>query len=296
MIGKFNPIHKGHIKTIQKMLNHHQDSLILIGSCNSHIYDNSKYWFSYDERYEFIEVAIKSHVNQPKIAPLPDMNNINMWYKTLWDIIKLWKYDANEKNVKFWAGSKEDVKYFKNFDVQYEIVDRTENGISSTKVRHFLAESNSITDLIDNKKVEELIKKYYPSKQELFFYISKIMMEKNSNLFQENKVCELLSPYPIKVIDCKKEDFFYEDDKVQVKIIIKENDSSTYKTIFDFLPWVEENQFPHLWSYTDGNNSCDCNRHILFKNDLEASIPCGESNYLIRILNAKNNEIIYGEF
>ena len=52
----------------------------------------------------------------------------------------------------------------------------------------------------------------------------------------------------------------------------------------------------YLWS--EGNFSCDCNRHNLFRQAqglCYEKIPCGEGKYLVKIVD-KSGNVLYSEF
>lgn len=80
-LGRFCPIHRGHQSTLEKMLDKHPQSMVLLGSCNSPW--SLKNFFDYSERRGFIK-ALYPNI---KLAGLPDFaGDDNQWATNLIDI------------------------------------------------------------------------------------------------------------------------------------------------------------------------------------------------------------------
>lgn len=79
-IGRFQPIHIGHIHTIRQILEKGEDIIIVIGSSQySHTPDNP---FTGGERVMLIKRALldeKIPLNRVDIVPLPDINIHPLW-------------------------------------------------------------------------------------------------------------------------------------------------------------------------------------------------------------------------
>jgi len=158
IVGKFNPLHRGHINTINIMIEKYgiNNCLLLIGSANSHIFDESMFWFKYQERRKIIQREFP----KLRVAPLADMNDLDIWITSLWDQITLWKKNATPIDVTFYGGEMTDLLMYTSYKFQYDIVDRNELGISATDIRDRLHRNEKISHLVGAKSFE-LIMKYW---------------------------------------------------------------------------------------------------------------------------------------
>ena len=139
-IGRFSPIHFGHMKIIDIMIKlYGEKSMMMIGSSNSPLGDRLP--FTYLERRGFIKKLY------PKLAltGIPDFSHIDTdptfetWHTHLWDTINFRFPDATRENTVFYGGSEKDIKFFIDADYKVCIVDRNDLlVISGTKVRYEL--------------------------------------------------------------------------------------------------------------------------------------------------------------
>lgn len=138
-LGKFNPIHFGHMNIINNMIAEfgYENSLLLIGSCNNKL--DMYLYFTYSQRRNMI----KSLYSDLSIVGLPDFKHVDQdpeykqWHQILWDIIRLKFPDATIENVVFYSGSKGDAFFYKGYNVK--IIERSdENHYSSSEVRERL--------------------------------------------------------------------------------------------------------------------------------------------------------------
>jgi cytidyltransferase-like protein len=82
-LGRFCPIHKGHQSTLEKMLDKHKQSMVLLGSCNAPW--SLKNFFDYAERRSFVKTLYPN----VKLAGLPDFaGDDNQWAINLIDIVE----------------------------------------------------------------------------------------------------------------------------------------------------------------------------------------------------------------
>ncbi|MFX0134407.1 MAG: nicotinamide-nucleotide adenylyltransferase [Candidatus Hodarchaeota archaeon] len=83
-IGRFQPIHKGHIKAIKEILKQVDEIIIVVGSAQcSHSFSNP---FTAGERITFIKKALdENHIdpNRYYIIPVPDTNDNRLWVSHL---------------------------------------------------------------------------------------------------------------------------------------------------------------------------------------------------------------------
>jgi nicotinamide-nucleotide adenylyltransferase len=84
-IGRFQPFHKGHLKSIQYILKRYDEIIIGIGSSQySHTVDNP---FTSDERIEMIKLTLKSkNITNFKIILIPDIHNPPKWVDHILEI------------------------------------------------------------------------------------------------------------------------------------------------------------------------------------------------------------------
>ena len=163
-IGKFNPVHNGHIRTIQSMLDaEYDDYVIFIGSCNSPL------MFNYFERKTFIKNFIPNMAGS--IIGLPDYKHIDnnpyysQWFENMFDILRFkWGHEFNyKKDLTFYGGKKEDVDFLLQAGMTVKIIDRNVLNISSCEVRRRLEDNESIKGLVPDK-IENLILDVYERK------------------------------------------------------------------------------------------------------------------------------------
>ena len=87
-IGRFQPIHNGHVHVIKDLLNIVDEVLIVIGSAQySHSYDNP---FTAGERISMIRLALNEAKVDPAkylIIPIQDVNDNRIWVAHLVSIL-----------------------------------------------------------------------------------------------------------------------------------------------------------------------------------------------------------------
>lgn len=153
MVGRFNPIHLGHEKTIQTMIDECgiQNCLIIIGSCNSP--QSLRHFFSYTER----KCMVKKLFPLLKVAPMADYTSNEDWFYAIDDIVRLTGNHATE--VTFYCGCKEDVVILNSFTPNTRINNRYDGSsviVSATQVRDALLHERSLDGLVNGKLHEEL--------------------------------------------------------------------------------------------------------------------------------------------
>lgn len=158
-VGRFNPIHVGHVSIIEKMLELYSpdNTLVIIGSSNTP--QSLRHFFSYEERRSLI----KKIFPDIRLVGLPDYADDKTWLYALNDILKLANIDVN--NTIFFGGSNEDIRFFNDAGYNVEIVNRFEGPnarISATEVRDALMLGKPLLGLVHSEiqsDLEELFKK-----------------------------------------------------------------------------------------------------------------------------------------
>ncbi|MCX8173033.1 MAG: nicotinamide-nucleotide adenylyltransferase [Thermoplasmata archaeon] len=78
-IGRFQPLHLGHVKVVNFVLNRCDELILGIGSAQySHTPENP---FSAGERFEMLMAVFRDKMEATKIfiVPIPDVHNHNLW-------------------------------------------------------------------------------------------------------------------------------------------------------------------------------------------------------------------------
>jgi cytidyltransferase-like protein len=153
-IGRFNPIHKGHQMTLEKMLHNHTSdrSLIVIGSANATL--SLRNLFTYKERRNFIQTLYP----KAKIAPLADQMADEDWFSSLLDLVHI--AFPFHHNINLYCGDLKDVIDFDHKDkVTIHIIDRYKEQVySATEVRTriMMAEKRELTGLLDERILDSV--------------------------------------------------------------------------------------------------------------------------------------------
>lgn len=132
-VGRFNPLHKGHVRTLEQMvLNHPRLCLLMIGSCNAPL--GLRNLFTYRERRDFIRLLYPNL----RIVPLADYPSDDDWFSALTDLVEAAFPFYHRVNL--YCGDVADISTFQHQEkVTVQVVDRYEEQVySATEVRHAL--------------------------------------------------------------------------------------------------------------------------------------------------------------
>jgi cytidyltransferase-like protein len=152
-VGRFNPMHLGHTRTVDAMLKEfgEEKSLLILGSCNAAF--SLRHFFSYDERKKFIKMLYPN----VKVIGLPDYGDDGVWLSALDDIIRATGYEPSD--VIFFGGCEEDVRFFIEDGRECRIINRFDESlkkISATEVRDALITGKALDGLVDPRLAPEL--------------------------------------------------------------------------------------------------------------------------------------------
>jgi nicotinamide-nucleotide adenylyltransferase len=109
IIGRFQPLHKGHFHLIREALKHVEEVVIGIGSTNVKNDDNP---YSFEERVEKITQALKKHKLEDKVSaiiPITDHPDDDVWLKTV--VRQVGKFDIAFGNNEWTNGIFEKAGY-----------------------------------------------------------------------------------------------------------------------------------------------------------------------------------------
>ncbi|MHA1297832.1 MAG: nicotinamide-nucleotide adenylyltransferase [Candidatus Helarchaeota archaeon] len=152
-IGRFQPIHMGHIKAIKEILNHIDEVIIVIGSAQvSHSFNNP---FTAGERVSFIKSALKENNIDPDryfLIPVSDTYDNRLWVAHLVSLTPSFElvYSNNPLVKRLLFESGYTVKEIPLFQREK---------YSGTIIRIAILEGKSWEDLVPSS-VAELIKKF----------------------------------------------------------------------------------------------------------------------------------------
>lgn len=142
IVGRFNPLHNGHIELIEKMIEENDFSIIFVGSSNENNTYKNPYTFKERKR------LLKNFFPNIIILPLPDRNNDVLWANDLnKKINKVFKkFNINEiEEINMYTGSKDTDK-----DLRSDWLKGLNHGVKAKKL-----ESNLSATLIRNLLLED---------------------------------------------------------------------------------------------------------------------------------------------
>jgi nicotinamide-nucleotide adenylyltransferase len=153
-VGRFQPLHHGHIYILNKILKNYQKIKIGIGS--SQLSEIKSDPFSYEERVNFISSAFLERDIDPsrfEIFPIPDIFNANKWVDHAISIVG--EFDTIFSNSD-WVRQLFRIKGF-NIGKKLEIFKKKYNG---SNIRRLISRENRNWTVLVPKEVVNLIKDY----------------------------------------------------------------------------------------------------------------------------------------
>lgn len=129
-IGRFAPLHRGHLLMMKKLAPTVERFVVGIGSSN--VQPSCKNPFTAAERMEMVRRAVKEiGVRNCEIVEIPDMDSDEEWVKMVRKVVGA--FDVA------WAGSKWVVRVFETHDLPIERI-KEFPGLSGTKIRRRMAQ------------------------------------------------------------------------------------------------------------------------------------------------------------
>lgn len=149
MVGRFNPIHLGHQRTIDQMMAAHgkAHSLVFVGSANATL--SLRNLFSYKERKDFIQEVYPDL----KVLPIADQDTDEDWFESLIDMVDV--AFPFYHHINLYCGDMVDIANFPHNDkITIRVIDRYhEQVVSATEVRALIMQDNQrgLRELIDHR-------------------------------------------------------------------------------------------------------------------------------------------------
>ena len=81
ILGRFQPLHMGHLSIFETVIDNGEELLICIGSSNEERTDNNPYTSS--ERIKMVEAVLSNYNCKYTIFEIPDINNNDLYVKHL---------------------------------------------------------------------------------------------------------------------------------------------------------------------------------------------------------------------
>jgi phosphopantetheine adenylyltransferase len=164
VLGRFCPIHNGHMGVINKLIEVHgiENSIIILGSSNARI--SHRNLFSYVERRRFIK-AIYPNIRIIGLGDHYDCghpSDLFDWIISLNDTLEQ-VFRCNPKEVTFYSGNEEDSQFLITDGWDVSIVDRFNEEdsvvVSGQEIRAHLVMNRMeiLSQLIDSKILEDVV-------------------------------------------------------------------------------------------------------------------------------------------
>lgn len=188
-IGRFQPMHEGHIHAIKEAASQVDLLCILVGSVN--LCRSIKNPWKYNERYDLIYTKLyENDINNIYIIPLNDyMYNDDLWVSDIHNIVETYSL----KNPILFGHMKEGNNYLKWFpEWEFRNIE-SEYTINATEIRNEAFQNNIgifhenvVEDFKFYEKERELFKNY-PFPETLNFNCSDVILEVNNKFLLINR-------------------------------------------------------------------------------------------------------------
>lgn len=129
IIGRFQPLHNGHLELINSALDNNDKVLILVGSAKQ--LPDFKNPFSYEERLDVLRITLDDKADLA-IRPLPDKPSDDEWLQDV--IAHVNDFEEDPTKVNLYCHPKDEAWYRKN--LLYPINTESDLEISATEIRH----------------------------------------------------------------------------------------------------------------------------------------------------------------
>ena len=98
LVGRFQPLHKGHVKAIEFARNNSEKLFVIVGSAEKS--NQKRNPFSFEERKKMIDLALKERKLQDNISivPINDAKNHTEWIESIKNAIGEYNLEFRDKN------------------------------------------------------------------------------------------------------------------------------------------------------------------------------------------------------
>lgn len=138
-IGRFQPVHAGHLEVIKQALEKARYVVVLVGSASSpRCYRNP---FTFDERADMIRSALPgAHFNRVRIKPLEDSTyNDSRWIQSVQTMVTRTAWEigfTSEPTVTLIGHSKDRTSYYLRLFPQWDSIEvANHQGVNGTEIR-----------------------------------------------------------------------------------------------------------------------------------------------------------------
>ena len=163
-IGRFQPIHNGHIKVIDEAMLVSDKIIIICGSIDK--FNTEKNPLSFDQRKMLIESVIESkYSGRYHIIGVKDMPKESDWNKGILSQVN--NISGNSKNIAIIGHFKDDSSYYlKNFPMWGLVTVDNHMNINATDIRKAITKGNmeAVKDLLPSNVLDYMIN-YYTNSQ-----------------------------------------------------------------------------------------------------------------------------------
>ena len=168
-LGSFNPFHNGHLEVVKTALNDFKMDKVIIVPTMQNPWKEEKV-LDIDKRYEIISTVIFSRrfddrvkiflIEKELIPPYYSYATLHaLKNKYCNDEVFVLCGEDTMKSIPDWMNGGQIIK-----DYNFLIVDRPENGISSSEIRQKIKDNKPINGLVSNNVIN-LIQKYYNKRE-----------------------------------------------------------------------------------------------------------------------------------
>jgi len=147
-IGRFQPIHMGHVEAIKHILSENDELIIVVGSAQySHTFDNP---FTAGERIEMVRMALEEagiDLRRVIIIPVPDVGSHSIWVAHLKSLTPSFQtvYTNNPLVTQLFVEAGYEVKPIDMF---------RRNELIATRIRKMMVEGEDWRALVPNSVVQ----------------------------------------------------------------------------------------------------------------------------------------------
>jgi bifunctional NMN adenylyltransferase/nudix hydrolase len=154
-IGRFQPLHNGHVAVIERALELSREVLVLVGSANQG--RSLRNPFTYEERRDMIEFSIPD--GRLNIQPLKDHTYSDTgWITEVQDIVELYSPASLGYRVGLIGHNKDNTSYYLSLFPQWGSVAAEGTDLNATKIRTAYLEAGGLSGDVPDAVHEFLLK------------------------------------------------------------------------------------------------------------------------------------------